>query len=260
MNVIVCIKQVPGASLPLDAAGGLDRSRGGSQLNPCDAYALEAGLRLAEAFGGRVTALTMGPENAEKVLRIACGMGVHQAVLLSDRAFAGADVLATAHTLAQGIRKIGDAAWIVCGQQTTDGDTAQLPASLAAQLQRPVIGWIKQLEIGTDGVTAYQELSQGTQKCRISGPCVLAVGPGIGAPRIPSLRQQLRARTVEITRLCLSDLADADPAHYGQQGSATTVRGLREVHPQPKTAPLSVAPAAAAQLILGLVKEAKANE
>ena len=257
MEVIVCIKQVPSVSLPRDA--GLDRSRGG-QLNPCDAYALEAGLRLAEWFGGRVTALTMGPAGAEQVLRTALAMGADRAVLLCDQAFAGADVLATGYALSQAVRALGTADWIVCGQHSTDGDTAQLPASLAAQLELPLFGWVKGITPEGENLSVSQELSQGTQIAQASAPCVLAVGPEIGVPRMPSLRRQLQAKGKPLVRLGPADLPDQDPKHYGQAGSATRVVSVQEIRRQARQQPLAISSASAAQRILALVKEAEAHE
>ena len=106
MNVVVCIKQVPAKSVPMGRSGALDRSQAGGRLNPRDLFALEAGLRIAEETGGRVTALTMGPQSVEDCLKTALAMGAEEAVLLCDRAFAGADVYATAGTLARGIRAL----------------------------------------------------------------------------------------------------------------------------------------------------------
>ena len=188
MRIVVCIKQVPSASIPMDDSGNLDRSQAGGQLNPGDLYALEAGLQLAEALSGQVTALTMGPASAEAVLKTAFSMGADQGVLLSDPAFAGGDVYATARTLSQGIRALGGADLVICGQQTTDGDTGQLPSSLGAQMGIPTLGWVKKLEVAGNQLLVSQELSLGTQQAQVSLPCLLAVGEGIGRVRVPSLR------------------------------------------------------------------------
>ncbi len=231
MNVLVCIKQVPSRSVPIDGSSGvLDRSQAGGRINPWDLYALEAALRIAEKTGGQVTALTMGPESAEKSLKTALSMGAQSGVLLSHRAFAGADVYATAFTLAQGIRSLGTFDVVVCGQQTTDGDTAQLPFSLAVQLGIPAVGWVKGLAVEGDTLCVQQELSGGTQQVKITAPCLLAVGEGIGKPRIPSLREQLRARSREIRRIGLSDLENKDPDCYGLAASPTRVVSVSEIH------------------------------
>lgn len=251
MNVVVCIKQVPEKSVPMDGENGvLDRSRSGSRMNPWDGYALEAGLRLARSTGGTVTALSMGPDSAGQSLKTALAMGADRAVLLCDRAFAGADVYATAYTLARGIEALGRFDLVLCGQQTTDGDTAQLPFSLGVRLGLPVLGWVKKLELTAEGLTADQELSLGTQRAEIKDPCVLAVGEGVGTPRIPTLRDQLSARKKQVQRLSLSDLSDQNGAHYGLAASPTHVAGVRETAEMRKSEPLTLSPEEAAKLLL----------
>ena len=250
MNVIVCIKQVPSGSLPLDDTGILDRSRGSSQLNPGDFSALEAGLQIGEQTGGRVTAVTMGPKSAEAALRTAYGLGADRGILLCDPAFAGADVYATAYTLSQGISGIKDWDVILCGQQSTDGDTAQLPFSLARQLNIPALGWVKKLEVNNDGLQVSQELSDGTQTVKISGPCLLAVGKEAVQVRSPSLRCQLQARSREIMTMGLADLKDRDPGHYGQAGSCTQVIQVKNITKKRKNTPQVLSgPEGAARLI-----------
>lgn len=249
MNVVVCIKQVPSRSVPMDGRlGVLDRSQAGGQMNPMDYYALEAGLRLAKAAGGSVTALSMGPECAEQCLRTALGMGVDRAVLMCDAAFSGADVYATAYTLAQGIRALGSFDLVVCGQQTTDGDTAQLPFSLAVQLNIPALGWVKVLDV--EHLTVDQELSLGTQRSEIKTPCLLAVGEGIGAPRIPSLRDQLTAKKKPIQYLKCSDLKECDPACYGLAASPTRVVSTRMAETVEGAEPVRLPPEELAGLLL----------
>ncbi|MBQ9915487.1 MAG: electron transfer flavoprotein subunit beta/FixA family protein, partial [Clostridia bacterium] len=133
MKILVCIKQVPGSSnVEVDPVTGvLKRSGIKSKLNPYDLYALELGLSLTERFGGTVETLTMGPPQAKSIIEESVCMGATGGTVLSDRAFAGADVLATAYTISQGIRKKGGYDLIICGKQTTDGDTAQVGAEVS---------------------------------------------------------------------------------------------------------------------------------
>lgn len=234
MKIIVCIKQVPALS-----EAGMDREKGvlvrtgENKINPYDLPAIETALRLREALGGKVTALSMGPESAGQALRTALAMTADHACLMCDRAFAGADVLMTARTLAQGIRALGGADLIICGQQTTDGDTAQVPFSLAEQLGIPVMGWVREI-IGADEqrLAVRQELTGRT--CQVSGclPLVLAVNPTICEARIPGLRAKLKAGKQEIQRLALDDLEERDSGTYGLAGSPTRVVRLF----QPETA------------------------
>ena len=252
MNVLVCIKQVPAKSVPMDNKNGvLDRSKAGGRMNPWDSYALEAGLRIAKETNGRVTAFSMGPKTAEQSLREALSMCADNAVLLCDKAFAGADVFATAYAISQGIKALNDFDIIVCGQQTTDGDTAQLPFSLAVRLNIPAVGWVKKLENADENsVTLLQELSFGTQKTEIKPPFLMAVGDGIGRVRIPTLREQLKAKRKEIKVLTLEDLDNKNPDSYGLIASPTRVVKIHEaVHPQ-KCEPLEMDAQKAKELIL----------
>ena len=133
MNILVCIKQVPASSkVEVDPQTGvLKRAGVESKMNPYDLYALETALRLREEHGGSVTVLSMGPPQAQAVIREAFAMGADAGVLLSDRRFGGADVLATSYTLAQGVRRAGRFDLLICGKQTTDGDTAQVGPEIA---------------------------------------------------------------------------------------------------------------------------------
>ena len=128
------MKQVPaGTKVDIDPeTGAMKRLSGETRTNPYDLFALEAALQLREKVGGSVTVLTMGPPQAEEMMRDAYTMGADDAVILSDRKFAGADVLATSYALSQGITAIGDIDLIICGKQTTDGDTAQVGPAIAA--------------------------------------------------------------------------------------------------------------------------------
>ena len=239
MNVIVCIKQVPSGSVCLNEQGNLDRSRAGGEINPGDKYALEAGMQIAERTGGQVTAVTMGPEAARGVLQTAFSMGASRGILVSHPSFAGGDVYATAYTLSQCIRRIPDWDLILCGQQSTDGDTAQLPFSLAVQLGIPAVGWVKHMEICPDRLILQQELSQGTQRAEIAFPAVIAVGAAIGTPRIPSLRSQLRAKSMEIQVMGPESFSDPNPENYVFSGSHTRVVGVRQTESRRKHAPMS---------------------
>ena len=137
MKIVVCMKQVPATSkVDIDPeTGAMKRMSGETRTNPYDLFALETALAIREKTGGTVIVLTMGPPQAEEMIRDAYTMGADEGVILSDRKFAGADVLATSYALAQGIQVIGGADLIICGRQTTDGDAAQVgPALYSAVL------------------------------------------------------------------------------------------------------------------------------
>jgi electron transfer flavoprotein beta subunit len=143
MNIVVCIKQVPDTTKVKinPETNTLMREGVESIINPFDMYAIEEGVRLREMNGGTVKVLTMGPPQAEAALREAVALGVDEAYLVSDRAFAGSDTWATAYTLAAAIRKMGAVDLIICGKQAIDGDTAQVGPSLADQLGIPLTSW-----------------------------------------------------------------------------------------------------------------------
>ena len=132
MNVIVCLKQVPGTTqVKIDSeTNTLVRQGIKNIVNPFDTYALEEGVRLKERYGGKVTAISMGPPQAEEVLREAISTGADEAILLSDSALAGADTMATSYTLARAINKIQEYGLVICGRQTIDGDTGQVGQNL----------------------------------------------------------------------------------------------------------------------------------
>ena len=148
MNIIVCIKQVPDTTqVQIDPkTNTLIREGVESIINPFDMYAIEEGVRLKEKFGGKTTVLTMGPPQAEAALREAISMGCDDAILVSDRAFAGSDTLATSYTLAMAIKKIGEYDMIICGKQASDGDTAQVGPGISAHLDLPQITYVKHIQ------------------------------------------------------------------------------------------------------------------
>ena len=259
MKIIVCIKQVPALSeASMDKEKGVLVRTGENKLNPYDLPAIETALRLREALGGEVTALTMGPESAEQALRTALAMTADYACLMSDRACAGADVLMTARTLAQGIKALGGADLIICGQQTTDGDTAQVPFSLAEQLNIPVIGWVREIvSASEDRLEARQELTGRT--CRVSGglPLVLAVNPTICEARVPGLRAKLKAGKQAVQRLVLGDLEQQDSETYGLSGSPTRVVRLFQPETTAKNPVLELTDSQGAALLLDVWKSVK---
>ena len=148
MNIVVCIKQVPDSTNVRinPETNTLMREGVASIINPFDAYALEEGVRLKEKHGGKVTVISMGPPQVEAALREAISLGADETVLLSDRAFAGADTLATAYTLAAGIRKLGGADLILMGRQAIDGDTGQVGPGVAENLGLPHVTDVRKIE------------------------------------------------------------------------------------------------------------------
>lgn len=231
MKILVCIKQVPGTTqVEIDeTTGTLKRDGVPAKMNPFDLYAIETALRIKAAAGAdaEVTVLTMGPPPCERVVREAFMMGVDRGVILSDRAFGGADVLMTSFTLAQGVRKTGPYDLIVCGKQTTDGDTAQVGAEMAEWLDIPHVVNVKALDgVAADAVSVTVDLPDSTLAVRIPYPCLITVEKGIFEPRLPSYRLMKATADREIVWLALKDLDDKDPAHYGLNGSPTQVKRI----------------------------------
>ena len=229
MQILVCIKQVPGTTqVEIDPkTGTLKRDGVESKMNPFDLYALETALRLKARFGGEVTVLTMGPPQAEAVIREAFMMGADKGAVLSDRRFGGADVLATSYTLAQGAKKAGPFDLVVCGRQTTDGDTAQVGPELAERLGIPHVANVRAVADATDAsITVEVDEPGHVLTERIPFPCLITVDKGSYEPRLPSFRLKLATAGREITWLKLDDLEDRDPAHYGLNGSPTQVKRI----------------------------------
>jgi len=228
MNIIVCIKQVPASSnLEIDPdTGTLIREGAESKMNPFDLSAMETALRFKGRFGARVTALTMGPPQAEVVLREAFMMGADDALLMSDRAFAGADVLATAYTLSRGILESGGFDLIICGSQSTDGDTAQVGPETAEFLGIPHATGVTDIPAlsSKDGiirVTSESDFSIETLDIRM--PCLLSVTKDIYQPRLPSYRLKKATADRPITIIKAADLPDVGEGYYGLDGSPTRV-------------------------------------
>ena len=229
MKIIACIKQVPGTTkVDIDEKTGvLKRDGAEAKLNPYDLYTIEAAVRLAAAYGGEVTAVTMGPPQAVAALREALAMGADRAVLISDKAFAGADVLATAYALSQSIARLGEYDLILCGKQTTDGDTAQVGAELAELLDIPHVANVTTvLEVDDWHVTAEADMDNYVYTVRLERPCLLALDKGDYTPRLPSYRRMQRTKHDEIPVITLEDLADQNSAHFGLSGSPTQVERI----------------------------------
>jgi len=225
LRIIVCIKQVPETDkVRLDPeTHTLKREGVKAIINPFDLYALEEGLRVKESQGGEVTLLTMGPPQAEEALREALGYGADRAVLLSDKAFAGADTWATALTLARAVEKLGGADLIFTGKQAIDGDTAQVGPMLATFLRIPYVAWARKLTFtAPDTLTVERLLDHGYDALRVRLPAVISVVKEINEPRMPSFKAKMQAKKAAIPTWTLADL-ELDPQEVGLAGSFTQV-------------------------------------
>ena len=229
MNILVCIKQVPGTNkVEVDEKTGVLKRAGiESKMNPYDLYALETALRIKERVGGTITAITMGPPQAESIIREAYMMGVDEGYILSDRAFAGADVLATSYTLSQGIRSIGSFDLIICGKQTTDGDTAQVGPAIAEYLDIPHVAWVSTInKVDNEKITVEQDLSESVESVELHYPCLITVEKDIVQPRLPSYKRKLETSDKPVKMLTFQDFPDQDENKYGLKGSPTQVEKI----------------------------------
>ena len=225
MNVVVCLKQVPGtAKVEIDSqTNTLIRQGIKNIVNPFDTYALEEGVRIKERYGGKVTTVSMGPSQAEEVLREAISLGADEAILLSDSAFAGADTLATAYTLATAINKIQEYDLIICGRQTIDGDTGQVGPELAEMLGIPFVAYVSKVEeIESDHMRIRRMVEDGHEAIETLLPAVVTVVKEINVPRLPSLRGLAKAKSAAIPIWTATELG-VDENTVGLSGSATKV-------------------------------------
>jgi electron transfer flavoprotein beta subunit len=236
MNIIVCVKQVPDTSeVRIDpATNNLVRDGVKSIVNPFDMYAIEEGVRLKEKFGGKVIVLTMGPPQAEASLREAVSLGCDEAVLVSDRAFAGSDTLATSYTLSKAIEKIKDYDIIICGKQAIDGDTAQVGPGIAATLDIPQITYVRKIEEIKDGtIRAERATEEGYEVVETRLPCLMTVVKEINNPRLPSLKGKIKAKSVVIQVWKATDIG-AEENRIGLKGSPTWVLSIFTPPPKSK--------------------------
>ena len=244
-NIIVCVKQVPaGAQAKLDpVTKTLVRSAGASILNPYDAFAVEAALQIRDDLTARneaqasdapaaecsVTALSMGVPSAEKMLKDLIARGVDEGVLLTDRAFAGADTIATSRSLSLGVREIGyrsgNPSLIICGHMAVDGDTAQIGPELAETLKLPHVSNVLKI-VETDPEKGFIIVeciaAEGRQTLKVQLPALITVSKDINVLRLPSISGIRKAERQEV-RVLGAAVLNADPDLLGKKGSATQV-------------------------------------
>ncbi|OGW56422.1 MAG: electron transfer flavoprotein subunit beta [Nitrospirae bacterium RBG_16_43_8] len=227
MNIVISIKQVPdSAEVRINPeTNTLIRDGVPTIINPYDMHAIEAGLQIKEMTKGKVTVITMGPPQAESALREAISMGADDAVLLSDRAFAGSDTWATAFTISRAIAKIG-ADIIICGKQAIDGDTAQVGPEMAEFLDIPHIAYVRKIEdIKPDSIKVQRMMDEGYDIVESSLPVLLTVVKELNQPRLPSLKGKMAAKKAEIKKLGHKEL-EIDEKDTGLKGSPTQVKNI----------------------------------
>ncbi len=225
MRIAVLIKQVPAVDTVRinETTGTMEREGVESELNPLDLHALEAAIGIKESGDARVTAITMGPAQARKMLSGAVAMGCDDAVLLTDRRFAGADTLATARVLAAGIEKLGGFDLILAGERATDGETGQVAPAVAEILRLPALTYVSAIrELRPGHATIERALEGGHETLRAPLPAVLSVIKEINRPRLTTLAGKLRAKGAEIPAYGADDLGLREE-EIGLKGSPTRV-------------------------------------
>jgi electron transfer flavoprotein alpha/beta subunit len=227
MEIVVCVKQVPDTTeVKIDpVTNTLIRQGVPSIVNPFDKNALEAALVLKEKHGGKVTVISMGPPQAKDALKECLAMGADAAILISDRAFGGADTLATSYTLAAAIRKLGTVDLALFGKQAIDGDTAQVGPEVAEHLGIPQVTYVAKVDIDGSAARVEREHEDGYEVIEVGLPTMLTFVKSANEPRYPTVKGTMRANRAEIPVWTLADL-DVDQARLGLKGSPTQVRKI----------------------------------
>ncbi len=225
MHIVVCIKQVPDTkNVRIDPdTHTLVRQGVECIINPFDLFAVEAALKIKDESDAKITVMTMGPPQAEEALRDVLSRGVDEAILLSDRAFAGADTWATSITLSAAVRKLGDVDLVFCGKQAVDGDTAQVGPEVATLLDIPYATFVKKIErLDEKFLKVTRQTDEGTEVWKLPTPTLVTVIKEVGEPRLPSLRHKMRAKKAQIPVWGITELG-LDANDVGLCGSFTQV-------------------------------------
>jgi electron transfer flavoprotein beta subunit len=227
LDIIVLVKQVPNTDkVKIDKKKGtLIREGVESIVNPEDLIAAEAAIKLKEQYGGTITAISMGPPQAKEALQEVLAMGIDNGILLTDRAFAGADTLATSYTLGQCIETVGKFDIVLCGRQAIDGDTAQIGPQVAEFLQIPQITYVRKIKLDGKKLRAERIIEDGYEQIETKLPVLMTVVKELTEPRYPSVNGIVSTCMDDEKSITFWNAADikADPDLIGLQGSATWV-------------------------------------
>lgn len=228
LNILVCVKQVPDVNLvKMDpVTGSLIRKGVPAILNPHDANAVEAAVQLKEKYGGYISCITMGPDQAEEALRECLAAGADRAVILSDRAFANADTLATSYVIVSAAKLLGEYDVILCGKESLDGATGQMASQLAERFDASQLSCVEEivsLDMEKRELVARRVLEKGMETAMATLPCLMTVEKTNYRPRIPNLESWLRSRKAEIIRYNSKTIPGLDPEQIGDPGSPTKV-------------------------------------
>lgn len=239
LKLLVCVKQVPDVDqMKLDPeTGNLIRSGVPMLLNPVDANALSAAMKVKEEYGGEVTLITMGPPSAEAVLRECLAVGADKAILVTDRAFGSADTLATSYSIASAAKTVDNYDLIFCGKESLDGATGQFGVQMAERLDAAQITnalLIKDVDEDARTIVAERELESGTEILQVQMPCLFTMEKVNYPVRIPGLKGKMAAKKAKIITVTADDIPDLNRAMIGDPGSPTkTTRTYPPVLPEP---------------------------
>lgn len=233
MHTLVCVKQVPDTTeIKMNPkTNTLDRSSAPTIINPYDAHAVEEAVKIKNKFGGKVSIISMGPPQAEEVIKKCIEMGADEGHLLSDRAFAGSDTLATSYILAMGIKKIMEKEpidLVFCGKQAIDGDTAQVGPGIASRLGIPQLTYvekIRSLNLKNNTVVIHRKIDNGYEVVESKLPCLITVEKDINELSFSPLPNMIRAARYKSTVWGINDF-EADMSQLGLKGSPTSVRRI----------------------------------
>ncbi len=258
MKIAVCIKQVPDtAEVKINPeTGTLMREGVPSIINPYDTNALEAAVQLKESLGATVVVVTMGPPQADVALRECIALGADEAVLLTDRAFAGSDTWATSYALSSAMRKI-EPDLIICGKQAIDGDTAQVGPGMAEMMDIPHVAYVRKIDkIESNTIQVQRLMDDGYDVVEAELPALLTVVKEINTPRLPGMKGKMRAKKAEITSWSAADIG-AEPAKVGLTGSPTQVKNIFAPELNTDRQMVEGTPDEQAQMIIEKLKEMK---
>lgn len=227
MHIVVCIKQVPDTTeVKIDpVTNTLIRQGVPSIVNPFDKNAMEAALQLKEKHGGTITVISMGPPQAKDALKECLALGADKAILVSDRAFGGADTLATSYTLAAAVRNAGNFDIVLCGKQAIDGDTAQVGPEMAEHLGIAQATYVSKIDVRGDVVRVEREHEDCYEILEFKLPLLVSVVKSINEPRYPTIRGTMKANRTEIPVWTSADLV-VEEQRLGLKGSPTQVRRI----------------------------------
>lgn len=226
MNIVVCVKQVPDTTeIKIDPVKNtLIREGVPSIVNPFDKNAIEQALQLKELYGGTVTAISMGPNQAKSSLRIALSMGADKAYLVTDRAFGGSDTYATSYILSKVIQKLGPFDVILGGIQAIDGDTGQTCTSIAEHMGVNRLSYVLDMKIEGDKVVVRRMVEEGVEVVESKLPILVTLTKVSNKPRYATIRGKMDSLKAEIEEITLADLPEMDTTKIGLKGSPTRVK------------------------------------